>query len=64
MTQFAFLSPEFPPLLDPAKRAEALALNDPRGACFYARLALETVLGWMYRSDPGLRSPMTRISRR
>lgn len=31
MTQFAFLSPEFPALLDPAKRAEAMALSDPRG---------------------------------
>lgn len=57
MTQFAFLSPEFPALLDPAKRAEAMALSDPRGACFYARLALETALGWMYRSDKALRSP-------
>lgn len=57
MTQFAFLSPEFPTLLDPAKRAEAMALSDPRGSCFYARLALETALGWMYRSDPALRSP-------
>ena len=57
MTQFAFLSPEFPALLDPAKRAEAMALSDPRGACFYARLALETALGWMYRSDKGLRAP-------
>ena len=57
MTQFAFLSPEFPALLDPAKRAEAMALSDPRGSCFYARLALETALGWMYRSDPALRSP-------
>ena len=57
MTQFAFLSPEFPDLLDPAKRAEAMALSDPRGACFYARLALETALGWMYRSDKALRSP-------
>ena len=57
MTQFAFLSPEFPALYDPAKRAEAMALSDPRGACFYARLTLETALGWMYRSDPALRSP-------
>jgi len=57
MTQFAFLFPEFPALLDPAKRAEAMALSDPRGACFYARLTLETALGWMYRSDPALRLP-------
>ena len=57
MTQFAFLAAEFPDLLDPAKRAEALALCDPRGACFYARLALETALTWMYRGDPALRTP-------
>lgn len=60
MTQFAFLSPEFPDLLEPAKRAEGLAISDPRGACFYARLTLETALTWMYRSDPVLRFPYDR----
>jgi type I restriction enzyme R subunit len=57
MTQFAFLSPEFPDLLDPAKRAEDAALTDPRGACFYARLTLEVALQWLYRRDPALRRP-------
>ncbi len=57
MTQFAFLAPEFPELLDPAKRAEAAALSDPRAACFYARLTLETALNAMFRRDPALRNP-------
>ena len=57
MTQFAFLAADFPALLDHAKRAEAAALSDPRGACFYARLTLETALGWLYATDPALRRP-------
>ncbi|EKX55908.1 Type I restriction-modification system, restriction subunit R [Rhodobacter sp. AKP1] len=57
MSQFTFLAPEFLDLLDLAKRAEAAALTDPRGACFYARLTLETALQRLYRSDPALRTP-------
>ena len=57
MTQFAFLAPEFPDLLDPAQRAEGAALTDPRGACFYARLALEVGLAWLYRREAGLKRP-------
>ena len=34
-----------------------MALSDPRGACFYARLALETAVKWMYERDYSLRSP-------
>jgi type I restriction enzyme R subunit len=57
MTQFAFLSPEFPALADLAKRAEAAALSDPRTACFYARVTLETALTDMFRGDPALKHP-------
>lgn len=57
MTQFAFLHSEFPIVFEHAKRAEVLALSDPRGACFYARLALETAVKWMYANDKALRSP-------
>ena len=57
MTQFAFLAADFPDLLAHAKKAEAAALSDPRGACFYARLTLETALKWLYRRDPALRHP-------
>lgn len=57
MTQFAFLQTEFPEVFALARKAEIAALNDPRGACFYARLALESAVKWMYEKDPALRSP-------
>ena len=57
MSQFEFLRTDFSPVFAHAKKAESLALSDPRGACFYARLALETAIKWMYESDPALRSP-------
>lgn len=57
MTQFAFLQAEFAPVYDHARRAEGAALSDPRTACFYARLALETAVKWMYAHDPSLRTP-------
>lgn len=57
MTQFAFLTSDFPDLLARAKKAESSALSDPRGACFWARLTLETAVKWVYRNDPSMRSP-------
>jgi len=57
MSQFAFLQPEFSPVYDHARRAEGVALSDPRAACFYARLALETAVKWMYERDRALRTP-------
>ncbi|MDB5440096.1 MAG: restriction endonuclease subunit, partial [Caulobacteraceae bacterium] len=57
MSQFTFLAPEFPEVHALAARAEAMARTDPRGACFYSRLALETMVGWLYRHEAGLRSP-------
>lgn len=57
MSQFAFLETDFPKLLTHAKKAESAALSDPRGACFWARLTLETAVKWVYHNDPSLRSP-------
>jgi type I restriction enzyme, R subunit len=57
MSQFAFLKPEFTPVYEHAQRAEVLALSDPRGSCFYTRLALETAVKWMYPHDGTLRTP-------
>lgn len=57
MSQFAFLNPDFNEVFQHARKAEALARSDPRGSCFYARLALETAIKWMYEADPSLRSP-------
>jgi len=57
MTQFAFLQAEFSEIFEHAARAESLAVSDPRGACFYARFALETAVKWMYSSDRALKKP-------
>lgn len=57
MSQFQFLRAEFSDIHDPAHKAETLALSDPRAACFYARLALEVAVKWMYDHDRTLRSP-------
>lgn len=57
MTQFAFLQPEFSEVFAAAKQAEDMAISNPRGACFYARLALETAVDWMYENDASLKSP-------
>jgi len=57
MNQFAFLKPEFQPVYELARQAEVAALADPRGACFYARLALESAVKWLYDNERSLRSP-------
>ncbi|GAA0729018.1 DEAD/DEAH box helicase family protein [Sphingomonas japonica] len=57
MSQFAFLKVEFAEVYGLARKAETLALSDPRGACFHARLALESAVKWMYDNDRSLRSP-------
>jgi type I restriction enzyme, R subunit len=57
MSQFAFLKTEFAEIHAHAARAESLALADPRAACFYARLALEVLIDWLYRREQGLRDP-------
>jgi type I restriction enzyme, R subunit len=57
MSQFGFLGPEFPEVFDHAAKAEALALSDPRAACFYSRLALEVAVAWLYSHEGALREP-------
>ena len=57
MTQFAFLQTEFPEVFALARKAEISATTDARGACFHARLALESAVKWMYAHDSSLRSP-------
>ncbi|MDI1363383.1 MAG: DUF4145 domain-containing protein, partial [bacterium] len=56
-SQFSFLAAEFIEVHDFAIRAEGIARTDARGACFYARLTLETIVDWLYRHDQTLRSP-------
>jgi len=57
MSQFAFVSVEFPEVFAHASKAESLALSDARSACFYARLALEVAVGWLYKRDSSLKDP-------
>ena len=57
MSQFAFLSVEFAEVHGFAMQAETSAHADPRAACFYARLALETAVKWLYRHDGSLKDP-------
>ncbi len=57
MSQFAFLTAEFPEVFAHASKAESLALSDPRSSCFYARLALEVAVSWLYTRDSALRDP-------
>ena len=57
MTQFAFLSSEWPDVFDAASRAESAVRADPRTACFYARRALELAVNWAYKHDAALTLP-------
>jgi type I restriction enzyme R subunit len=56
-SQFAFLAPDFPDVLTHAVTAERVARSDPRAACFYARLALEVAVNWMFANDGTLSAP-------
>jgi type I restriction enzyme R subunit len=56
-SNLSFLAQEWPTLFEAAARAEALAIGDPRGACFYARRALELAVRWLYEHDDSLKLP-------
>lgn len=65
MSQFSFLQPEFNEVHALVSHAENIARTDPRGACVYARLALETAVNWLYRHDGTLKDPFeTTLSAR
>ena len=57
MSQFVFLTSEWPQAASAAMRAEASVHPDPRTACFYARRALELAVAWAYKHDPALKLP-------
>ena len=54
---FRYLGEHWPRLYDAARRAESLVMGDPRGACFYARRALELMVRWLYEHDTSLKLP-------
>ena len=49
MSQFSFLEAEFAEVHALAVQAESTARSDPRAACVFARLALETAVNCLYR---------------
>jgi type I restriction enzyme R subunit len=57
MSNFAFLPDSLSSLRDSAQEAERHIHADPRGACFHARFALESLVHWLYRHDASLRTP-------
>lgn len=60
MSQFGFLAPEFGDVHTLAVRAEVTARTDARAACVYARIALETIVDWLYRHEQSLVTPYER----
>ncbi|PZG36671.1 restriction endonuclease subunit R [Spongiactinospora gelatinilytica] len=60
MSNFEFLKAEWPDLYGEARRAERLAIADPRTSCFYARRTIELALNWLYKVDATLKEPYQR----
>ncbi len=57
MSQFLFLKAEFPDIFGAAAQAEAQANADPRASAVHVRIALETMVDWLYRREKSLRTP-------
>lgn len=57
MSQFQFLSSEWPALFESASKAEGNIHSDPRSACFYARRSLEIAVTWLYKHDKAFKLP-------
>lgn len=56
-TNFHFLEAEFTVFYDRAHKAEQLVITDPRASLFYARMALEVAVNWMFVNDEELELP-------
>ena len=57
MSNFAFLSTEWPLLFESARQTERFAQIDARASCFYARRTLELAVAWVYAHDNTLQQP-------
>ena len=57
MSNFTFLTAEFPEIFESAKKAESYVTGDPRTAAFYARRTVELAVQWAYKNDGGLSFP-------
>ena len=51
MSNFDFLQREWFAIHDTCVKAESYVNTDARAACFYARIALEQMIGWLYKYD-------------
>jgi type I restriction enzyme R subunit len=51
MSNFSFLQQEFFAICDSAKKAESYLNTDARASCWYARMTLEQIVDWLYKSD-------------
>lgn len=56
-SNFEFLRDEWPALFESAVRCEVAVRSDPRAACFYARLTLESAAFWLYEVEGSLQLP-------
>lgn len=57
MSNFHFLTENWPEFIDDAKAMERLVRFDPRSACGRARHLVEQVVLWMYENDEDLEMP-------
>ena len=57
MSNFAFLSAEFPTVHETAAEAERQATVSPTAAVFFAGKTVEVLVKWAFKNDPGLSLP-------
>ncbi|NQX14098.1 DEAD/DEAH box helicase family protein [Microbacteriaceae bacterium VKM Ac-2855] len=57
LSNFEFLHEQWRPIALESRKAERLAIADPRLAVFSARRAIELAVRWMYRADRTLMQP-------
>jgi type I restriction enzyme R subunit len=57
MSNFNFLSTDWPELYETARDAEQNVNSAPRTSCFYARRSLERAVKWLYANDSYLKQP-------
>jgi type I restriction enzyme R subunit len=57
MSNFTFLSTDWPELYETAREAEQNVNSAPRTSCFYARRSLERAVKWLYTNDSYLKQP-------
>ena len=57
MSNFQFLTDDWPEFADDAKAVEKLVRFDPKSACGRARNLVEQVVLWMYENDEDLEIP-------